>query len=54
VILRHGWQPTATFRNAQHTGTELISPIADYVLELERNNPDREIAVLIPELVERP
>jgi len=25
----------------------------DYVLDLERKNPDREIAVLIPELVER-
>jgi amino acid transporter len=31
----------------------VISPIVDYVLELERNNPDRQIAVLIPELVER-
>ncbi len=30
----------------------VISPIVDYVLELERNNPDRQIAVLIPELVE--
>jgi amino acid transporter len=31
----------------------VISPIVDYVLELERNDPDRQIAVLIPELVER-
>jgi len=31
----------------------VISPIVDYVLELERNNPDRQIAVLIPEFVER-
>ena len=31
----------------------VISPILDYVLELERNHPDRQIAVLIPELVER-
>jgi amino acid transporter len=30
----------------------VISPIVDYVLEIERNNPDRQIAVLIPELVE--
>jgi len=30
----------------------VLSPIVDYVLELERNNPDRQIAVLIPELVE--
>jgi hypothetical protein len=31
----------------------VISPIVDYVLELERNNPDRQIAVLIPEFVEQ-
>ena len=31
----------------------VISPIVDYVLKLERNNPDRQIAVVIPELVER-
>ncbi len=31
----------------------VISPIVESVLELERNNPERQIAVLIPELVER-
>jgi hypothetical protein len=31
----------------------VLTPILDYVLELERSNPDRQIAVLIPELVER-
>jgi hypothetical protein len=31
----------------------VITPIVDYVLELERTYPDRQIAVLIPELVER-
>jgi hypothetical protein len=31
----------------------VISPIVDYVLGLERNNPDRQIAVLVPELVEQ-
>jgi hypothetical protein len=31
----------------------VITPILDYILELERSNPDRQIAVLIPELVER-
>jgi amino acid transporter len=30
----------------------VVRPIVDYVLEVERKNPDREIAVLIPELVE--
>jgi amino acid transporter len=31
----------------------VINPILDYVLTLERDHPDRQIAVLIPELVER-
>jgi hypothetical protein len=31
----------------------IVNPIVDYVLDLARKNPDRQIAVLIPELVER-
>ena len=31
----------------------VISPILEYVLELERQHPQRQIAVLVPELVER-
>jgi len=31
----------------------VIRPILDYALDLEENNPGRQIAVLIPELVER-
>jgi len=31
----------------------VIGPIVDYVLELERKNPERQIAVIIPELVEK-
>lgn len=31
----------------------VIYPILNYILELERTNPGRQIAVLIPELVER-
>jgi len=31
----------------------VLTPILDYVLELERANPDRQIAVLISEFVER-
>jgi amino acid transporter len=31
----------------------VITPIVDYILKLEGSNPDRQIAVLIPELVER-
>jgi hypothetical protein len=31
----------------------IVSPIVDYVRETERNYPNQQIAVLIPELVER-
>jgi len=31
----------------------VIAPIVDYVLELEKQNPGREIAVIIPELIEK-
>ena len=31
----------------------VLTPILDYILDLERDHPDRQIAVLIPELVER-
>jgi len=31
----------------------VVRPILDYVLDLERNNPGRQVAVLMPELVER-
>ena len=30
----------------------VIRPIINYVLDLEKNNPDRHVAVLVPELVE--
>jgi amino acid transporter len=31
----------------------VITPIFEYVLDLERKDPDREVAVLVPELIER-
>ena len=31
----------------------VVQPIIDHVLEVGRKNPDRTIAVLLPELVER-
>ncbi len=31
----------------------IIRPIVDYVLEMETQNPGRQIAVVVPELVER-
>jgi amino acid transporter len=31
----------------------VVQPIINHVLQIERNNPDRTIAVLLPELVER-
>jgi hypothetical protein len=30
----------------------VITPIVDYVLDLSTQNPDREIAIIVPELVE--
>ena len=32
---------------------QIVGPILDYVLDLQNKNPDRQIAVLLPELVER-
>jgi amino acid transporter len=32
---------------------QIISPIVDYVLDVERRNPDRKIVVIVPELVVR-
>lgn len=29
----------------------VLSPLVDYILEVERQNPDRQIAVLVPELI---
>jgi amino acid transporter len=31
----------------------ILTPIVDYVLEAERNSPDRQVAVILPELVEK-
>ena len=31
----------------------VITPIVDYVLDLERRNPDRTVAVLVPEMMEK-
>src|SRR5277367_1999168 len=31
----------------------IIKPILEYVLQIEKDNPDRQIAVIVPELVER-
>lgn len=64
-ILRHKWaewveQPAREARRPVPRLVVLdspyrfvIQPILDFVLMLERDRPDRQIAVLIPELVER-
>jgi amino acid transporter len=31
----------------------VVTPIVEYVLEMHRQNPDRKIAVIVPELIER-
>jgi len=43
--------PRLTVRNS--AVRFVVQPIIDHVLEVERKNPDRTIAVLLPELVER-
>jgi hypothetical protein len=35
----------------QSTYRFIINPLMDYVLEIERQYPDRKIAVLLPEMV---
>ena len=45
--------PYRVTRQHQADGQHVVQPIIDHVLEIERNNPDRTIAVLLPELVER-
>jgi amino acid transporter len=42
-----------TLVNLQSPYRFVITPIVDYVLEIERKNPNRQVAVLIPEMVER-
>jgi amino acid transporter len=34
-----------------HSTSHVITPLMEYILELERQNPDRKITVLLPELV---
>ena len=43
--------PQLTFLNSPYRF--VVNPLVDYVLELEKKNPDRQIAVIIPELVEK-
>ena len=31
----------------------ILTPILDYVLKIEQENPDRQIAMIVPELVEQ-
>src|SRR5579883_2490303 len=45
--------PDALARALLSSGRFIISPIVDYVTDLEKKNPDRQIAVLVPELVEQ-
>ncbi|MGH9450300.1 MAG: APC family permease, partial [Terriglobia bacterium] len=30
----------------------IVNPIVDFVMDVERKNPDRQIAVVVPELIE--
>jgi hypothetical protein len=51
--LRNAGLPTPQLKILPSPYRFIISPIVDYVLRLEEQNPSREIAVIIPELVEK-
>jgi amino acid transporter len=45
--------PTPTLVTIQSPFRHVFNPLIDYILEVKRQHPDRQIAVLIPELVAR-
>jgi len=49
---RQAGLPVPEFVLLQSPYRFIVRPIVDYSIQLEKNNPDRQIAVLIPELVE--
>ena len=51
-IRDHGIQPPELI-TVQSTFRTVISPLMDYILKLEDENPGRKVAVLLPELVVR-
>ena len=48
-----GVEAACPWRWSQSPFRFVIRPVLDYVLELAKEHPDRLLAVLIPELVER-
>ncbi len=53
VPLREGGLPEPELVTVASTYRTIISPLMDYILQLENENPGRKIAVLLPELVVR-
>jgi amino acid transporter len=51
VPIREKGLPEPELITLHSTFRLVISPLMDYILELERQNPDRKITVLLPELV---
>ena len=51
--LRDGGLPEPELITLFSSYRHVITPLMDYILELERQNPDRKITVLLPELVVR-
>ncbi len=51
-ISQHGI-PVPEVITVHSTFRTILSPLMDYILELERQNPGRKLAVLLPELVVR-
>ena len=49
----HDGLPSPKLVTLQSPYRFILTPIVDYVLEVESKNPNRQIAVLIPEMVER-
>jgi len=51
VPIREKGLPEPELITLHSTFRLVISPLMDYILELEQQNPDRKITVLLPELV---
>lgn len=49
--IRESGLPTPTLDTVQSSFRTVISPLMDYILKLEDENPGRKVAVLLPELV---
>jgi amino acid transporter len=49
---KHAGRPVPAFVELKSPYRFVITPIVDYVLEVQKENPDRKIALMVPELIE--